>query len=90
MKKSFAIQGHIDILLKILTAGLVNVFNVFEKLSMSDKKSCKNELKIFKKDILKKNAFGNTALKMRCYGKAFWIIYKVFDKTVGRLLKGTK
>ena len=67
-----------------------NVFNVFEKLNKFDKKSCENELKIFKKDILEKNAFGNTALKMRCYGKAFWFIYKVFDKTLGRLLKGTK
>ena len=67
-----------------------NVFNVFEKLNKNDKKRCKNELKVFKKDILEKNAFGNTALKMRCYGKVFWFIYKIFDKTVGRLLKGTK
>ncbi len=67
-----------------------NLFNVFEKLDKNDKKSCKNELKVFKKDILEKNAFGNTALKMRCYGKVFWFIYKIFDKTVGRLLKGTR
>ncbi len=67
-----------------------NIFNVYEKLCKADKKNCKNELKIFKKDILEKNAFGNIALKMRCYGKGFWFIYKVFDKTVGRLLKGKK
>ena len=67
-----------------------NIFNVYEKLSKADKKSCKSELKKAKKDIIKNKAFGNKALKMRCYGKAFWFIYKVFEKTVGRLLKGTK
>ena len=66
-----------------------NVFNVYEKLSKTDKKSCKNELRSFKKDVLQIDAFGNTALKMRCYGKASWFIYKMFEKTVGRLLKGT-
>ena len=65
-----------------------NVFNVYEKLCKTDKKSCKNELKDFIKEILQKNTFGNTALKMRCYGKVFWFIYKIFEKTVGRLLKG--
>lgn len=67
-----------------------NIFNVYEKLDKSDKKICKAELKKVKKDILRNEAFGNTALKMRCYGKTFWFIYKIFDKTVGRLLKGTK
>ncbi len=67
-----------------------NIFNVYEKLGKSDKKSCKTELKKTKKDILRNEAFGDTALKMRCYGKTFWFIYKIFEKTVGRLLKGTK
>lgn len=67
-----------------------NIFNVYEKLGKADKKSCKSELKKAKKDIIKNKAFGNKALKMRCYGKVFWFIYKVFEKTVGRLLKGTK
>ncbi len=67
-----------------------NVFNNYEKLSKEDKKSCKNELKDFKKDVLSNDAFGNSALKMRCYGKVFWFLCKIFEKTVGRLLKGTK
>ena len=67
-----------------------NVFNVYEKLEKSNKTICKKELEIFKNDIINNNAFGNTALKIRCYGKVFWFIYKIFDKTVGRLLKGTK
>lgn len=67
-----------------------NVFNVYEKLKKSDKTECKAELDTFKKDVLANNAFGDTALKMRCYGKAFWFICKIYEKTVGRLLKGKK
>lgn len=67
-----------------------NVFNVYEKLDKKDKKDCKNELITFTKDVLANNAFGNTALKMRCYGKIFWVLFKIFEKTVGRLAKGKK
>ncbi len=67
-----------------------NVFNVYEKLRYKDKKDCKKELAEFRKFVVSSNAFGNTALKMRCYGKGFWFIYKVFEKTVGRLLKGKR
>ena len=79
-----------NILNKYVCRCAFNVFNVYEKLSKSDKSDCKKELAEFKKNILDNNAFGNTALKMRCYGKAFWYIYKIFEKTVGRLMKGTK
>ncbi len=75
---------------KYLTRCAFNVFNVYEKLCKNDKKTCKKELKKFKKDVLQMNAYGNKALKMRCYGKTFWIIYKIFEKTVGRLMKGAK
>ncbi len=67
-----------------------NVFNIYEKLGKSDKKNCEAKLATFKKKVLDNDAFGNTALKMRCYGKVFWFTYKIFVKTVGRLLKGTK
>ena len=68
----------------------LNVFNVYEKLNKKDKATCKSELKRFRNNVLENNAFGDRALKMRCYGKAFWFIYKIYEKTVGRLLKGTK
>ena len=67
-----------------------NVFNVYEKLSKADRIECRNNLEIFKQYVIDNNAFFDTALKMRCYGKAFWFAYKLFDKTVGRLLKGKK
>lgn len=63
-----------------------NALDTYKKLSDKDKSLCKKEYKKLKKDILFQNAFGNTALKMRCHGKAFWFIYKVFE----RLLKGKK
>lgn len=87
--ETFGINISTDTL-NYLSRCAFNVFNVYEKLSKTDKKVCKNKLKDFKKEILQKNTFGNTVLKMRCYGKIFWFIYKIFDKTVGRLLKGTK
>ena len=65
-----------------------NVFNVYEKLCKADCKACRNELEIFKRYVIDNNAYGNPALRMRCYGKSFWFVYKVFEKTVGRLLKG--
>lgn len=67
-----------------------NALNVYKKLSKNDKKLCKDEYKNLKKDILSRNAFGNPALKMRCYGTAFWFIYKLFEKSAGKLLKGKK
>ncbi len=67
-----------------------NVFNVYERLSKTDKKICKNELDDFKINVLQMNTYNDKALKMRCHGKAFWFIYKIFEKTVGRLMKGTK
>ena len=64
-----------------------NVFNNYEKLNKKDKALCKQKLHEIKKTILKNSAYDNRALKMRCYGKAFWFIYKVFEKTVGRLFR---
>lgn len=67
-----------------------NALDTFKKISKKDRSECKKEYKALKKDILSHSAFGNTALKMRCYGKVFWFIYKLFDKTAGKLLKGKK
>ncbi|MBQ9850853.1 MAG: glycosyltransferase family 2 protein [Clostridia bacterium] len=67
-----------------------NALDTYKKISAEEKSLCKSEYKALKKDILSHSAFGNTALKMRCYGKTFWFIYKIYDKAVGRLLKGTK
>ena len=65
-----------------------NALDTYKKIPREEQTLCKSEYKSLKKDILSHSAFGNTALKMRCYGKAFWFIYKVIEKTVGRLLKG--
>ncbi len=67
-----------------------NVFNIYEKLNGKEKKECRNKLKEFKQNVIQNNAFGNTALRTRCYGKSFWIAYKIFEKTAGKLLKGKK
>ncbi|MBQ3128907.1 MAG: glycosyltransferase [Clostridia bacterium] len=56
-----------------------NCFNIYEKLSKNDKKENKEKIKAISDDILKNNAFGNKALQMRCYGKIFWVIYKLIE-----------
>ena len=79
-----------DEIYQYLSRCAFNVFNVYEKLNKKDKKACKSRLRSFRNDVLRNNAFEDKALKMRCYGKTFWFIYKIFEKTVSRLLKGTK
>ncbi len=61
-----------------------NVFNVYEKLNKQDKKECKKELAALKKSLIACNAHGNKTLKMRCKGKIFWVIYKIFEKVFKR------
>ena len=61
-----------------------NVFNVYEKLNGKDKKACKKEIAAFRKELLTRNAHGNKALKMRCRGKIFWVIYKIIEKVFKR------
>ncbi|MBO5360736.1 MAG: glycosyltransferase family 2 protein [Clostridia bacterium] len=67
-----------------------NALDTYKRISKKDQALCKTEYQLLKKDILSHSAFGNTALRMRCYGKAFWFAYKVFEKSVGRLMKGKK
>ncbi len=62
-----------------------NALDIYGKITDVDKKNNKSVYDELKREILNDNAYGNKALKMRCYGKFFWVIYKVFEKTVGRL-----
>lgn len=64
-----------------------NALDTFTKISKEEKRKYKCNYKELKKSILKDSAYGNKALKMRCYGKAFWFIYKVFEKTIGRIFR---
>ena len=62
-----------------------NAIDIYGKISDVDKEMNKSVYSDLKREILKDNAYDNTALKLRCYGKAFWFVYKVFEKTIGRL-----
>lgn len=61
-----------------------NVFNIYEKLSKSEKKDVRKDLDSFRSDVLQNKAFGDTSLRMRCRGKLFWFAYKVFEKVLKR------
>lgn len=64
-----------------------NALDTFTKISKEEKRMHQKDYLSLKKSILKDKAYGNKALKMRCYGKIFWFIYKAFEKTVGRLFE---
>lgn len=76
---------HMPVAKKYITKCAFNVFNNYEKLSGCDKRNSRVQLNDIKKSILNNDAYGDKALKMRCYGKMFWFIYKIYEKTVGRL-----
>lgn len=63
-----------------------NALDNYNRISAIEKKECKATYSTLKKQIIADNAYGDKGLKLRCYGKVFWFIYKVFEKTVGRLL----
>ena len=62
-----------------------NCFNIYEKLGRSERKQNKKKLKEISDDILRNNAFGNKALQMRCYGKIFWVAYKMLEMPFKKL-----
>ena len=64
-----------------------NALNIYKRLDVSDRKKFKKEYKELRTDILSNDAFDDTALKLRCYGQVYWFLYKVFEKTVGRVFK---
>lgn len=57
-----------------------NGLNVYERLSKADKKTCRDQYINLKKNILQEDAYGDIALKARCYSKSFWFGYKVLEK----------
>ena len=65
-----------------------NALNMYQKLSYADKKVCREEYLKLKREILEHHAHEDTALKMRCYGTFPWFGYKVYEKSLGRILKG--
>lgn len=62
-----------------------NALDTYLRISKAEKKEHREIYLSLKESILKDNAYGDRALKMRCYGKVFWFVYKMFEKTAGRL-----
>lgn len=60
-----------------------NVFNNYNALSKADKKSEAKSFADIKKDIIKNNAFDDTALRLKCYSNALWFVYKGIKKVFG-------
>lgn len=78
---------YTDVAKKYIARLAFNIFNNYYKLNKDDKNACYKSFKEAKKDILANNAYGKKALKMKCYGNFFWFVYKVYEKTFGRVLR---
>lgn len=66
-----------------------NALNMYRKLSSIERREGKVDYKELKAMILEDKAYGDKALYMRCYGMFPWFCYKVYEKTLGRFLKGS-
>lgn len=75
---------------KYITRCAFNALNTYKLLTKQERKECRRDYERLKKDIMSDGAYGDSSLKMRCRGKLFWFIYKIFEKTAGRFLKGKK
>lgn len=85
--KDYSVKSDIiqmQIAQKYVVRCAYNVFNIYEKLSKSEKKDVRKDLDFFRSDVMKNNAFGDPSLRMRCRGKLFWFVYKVFEKVLKR------
>ena len=65
---------------KYLSRIAFNAVNNYRALSVYDKKKHRKEYRELKKNILENKSFGDRSLKASCYGKIFWIMYKITEK----------
>ena len=63
-----------------LARGAYNVLTCAEALSRSERGSIEKRLREVKQDILAHGAYGDPALRMRCYGKALWAARRALQK----------
>lgn len=66
-----------------------NVINVYDAIPLKERKEFKQIYRTIKKQIIDDSAYGDKALYMRCYGRIPWFCYKVYEKSIGRFLKGS-
>ena len=64
-----------------------NALNIYRSIEKNEQKSNWKVYQMLKKDILNHKAFGNKALRARCYGRIVWFGYKVLEKGF-KILKG--
>ena len=66
-----------------LARGAFNAITCYEVLSKEEKHEAKARFRAVKKDILNHGAYGDTALRMRCYGKPLWAACRGIQKIFG-------
>ena len=76
-------------LLGYLQDRVLNVIEYYGKMPREEKAKQRKRYKALLEDVKSHGYYGGTDVKMRCYGYFPWFVYKVYEKTVGRLF-GTK
>lgn len=66
-----------------------NALNMYRKLSNAEQKEHRESYLELKREIRNAHAYDDKALYMRCYGTFPWFIYKLYEKSLGRILKGS-
>jgi hypothetical protein len=63
---------------------------MYKKLSSEEQRENKESYLALKKGVRNAHAHGDKALYMRTYGTFYWFIYKLYEKSLGRILRGNK
>ncbi len=67
-----------------IVRGAYNVITCYEALNDAEKAEAADRFSQVKKHILENGAFGDAALKMRCYAKPLWAAARAAQKLFGR------
>ena len=67
-----------------LARGAYNAITCYEALSKDEKSEAAGRFRELKQDILSRGAFGDTALRARCYGKGLWAAARAVQKLIAK------
>lgn len=64
-----------------------NVLTYYLWLNKQQRLDYASDHRIFLADLAVQRYYGDTALRMRCHGVVLWFLYKLYEKSIGRLVR---
>ena len=71
---------------KYLARVAQNTLNIYAELSADDRAASRDQYEKLRATIKRENSFGSPALAARMHGKAAWVCYKLYEKSIGRIV----